>query len=56
VRFLPRTIVIFILCALSTDLYCPGQTAEDKLPLQARVWIACQTYSLTNTYLLIFAA
>lgn len=49
-RFLPGTIVIFNLCALSTDLYCPAETAEDKVPLAERVWIACQIYSLTNAY------
>lgn len=49
-RFLPRTIAVLILCTVTTDIHCPAQTAEDKVSLQERVWIACQIYSLTNTY------
>jgi carboxyl-terminal processing protease len=50
-RFLLRPIFVWMLCTLSMGIRCPAQaTGEDKVPLQQRVWIACQVYSLTNAY------
>jgi len=50
-RFLLRPIFVLMLCTLSPGIRCLAQaTGEDKVPLQQRVWIACQVYSLTNTY------